>query len=321
MEPAVDTMPIAELLDERRHLLDVAHGMLGSGLVAEYVTDEAYREWYRLSDHQRDRIGTPRAWLTRVVGIICLARLDVSGHDGGPEGSGWTDDASEPRPEGDAGPRWAGTSDTLTPAERVALVLDDVLAAAARESVGTAGRSGAARPGPACVEPADRARHSLLAGAARPTSRRRQDELVDAVRQACVDEDIDRLTSLLDPDAAVFYDGGGKVRTLTRPVVGGAQVARSLLTLFGRHPRTTLHTRPVNGRTGLVARYDDQVAAVVVLDMAGSRVVQVWVVLNPDKLRSWGSPRIRRDATGARSGTAEDCGAGGGVEKRRSSPG
>ncbi|WP_406425695.1 RNA polymerase subunit sigma [Streptomyces sp. NBC_01589] len=298
MEPAVDTVPIAELLDERRHLLEVAHWMLGSGIAAEHVADEAYREWYGLSERQRGRIGTPRAWLTRVVGSICLARLDVSAPDGGPEAPVRTGDASESRPEDDTGAQRAGTSDMLTPAERVALVLNDVFAVAARESVGTLGRSGTAQPGPVYAEPVDRARHSLLAGAARRTSGRRKDELVDAVRQACVDGDVDRLTSLLDPDAAVFYDGGGKVRTLTRPVVGGARVARSLLTLFDRHPRTTLHTRPVNGRTGLVARYDDQVAAVVVLDMAGSRVVQVWVVLNPDKLRSWNRPCVRHGATG-----------------------
>ncbi|MER5366527.1 RNA polymerase subunit sigma [Streptomyces sp. NPDC002722] len=298
MEPAVDTMPIAELLDERRHLLEVAHWMLGSGILAEHVTDEAYREWYALSDHQRGRVGKPRAWLTRVVGSISLARLAASDHDGEPEGPVWTGDASEQAPVDDAGARSAGTSDTLTPAERVALALKDVFAGVARESVSAAGQSDTCRPVPAQAEPMERARHSLLAFAARSTSRRRQDELVDAVRQACADQDGDRLTSLLDPDASVFYDGGGKVRTLTRPVVGGARVARSLLTLFGRHPLTTLHTRSVNGRTGLVARHDDQVAAVVTLDMAGSRVVQVWVVLNPDKLRSWNRPRVRQDATG-----------------------
>ena len=37
--------------------------------------------------------------------------------------------------------------------------------------------------------------------------------------------------------------------------------------------------------------YSGQVAAVVCLDLAGTRVVQVWAVLNPDKLRSWNRPR------------------------------
>ncbi|MFG3142832.1 RNA polymerase subunit sigma, partial [Streptomyces sp. NPDC048211] len=65
---------------------------------------------------------------------------------------------------------------------------------------------------------------------------------------------------------------------------------RSLLTLLARHPRTTLRTHSVNGRTGLVVRYDEQVVAVISLDIAGHLVVQVWVILNPDKLRSWNRP-------------------------------
>ncbi|MBQ0966655.1 MULTISPECIES: sigma-70 family RNA polymerase sigma factor family protein [Streptomyces] len=293
MEPVVDTMPIGELLDERRHLLDVAHWMLGSGLVAEHVTDEAYREWYALSEHQRDRIGAPRAWLTRVVGSISLARLALSEGDGGPRGpvDAASRGGSDPALEDALGALWAGALDALTPAERAALVLNDAFGGAVAEPVTTARPADRGRRGPADVEPLDRARHSLRARAARPTTPRVEDELVDAVRQACADEDADRLAALLDPDAVAFYDGGGKVRTLTRPVVGGPRVARSLLTLLARHPRTTLHTRPVNGRTGLVARYDGQVAAVVSLDLAGTRVVQVWVVLNPDKLRSWNRPR------------------------------
>ncbi|MFF8572589.1 RNA polymerase subunit sigma [Streptomyces sp. NPDC015408] len=292
MEPVVDTMPIGELLDERRHLLDVARWILGSGIVAEHVTDEAYREWYALSEHQRDGIGHPRAWLTGVVGSISLARLALSEGDGGPrrpvgaESRGGADPALE---DALGGALWAGALDALTPAERAALVLNDAFGSAV-EPVSTAGPAGRDRPGPVDTEPLARARHSLRARAARPTPPRVEDGLVDAVRRACADEDADRLATLLDPDAVAFYDGGGKVRTLARPVVGGPRVARSLLTLLGRHPRTTLHTRPVNGRTGLVARYDGQVAAVVCLDLAGTRVVQVWAVLNPDKLRSWNRP-------------------------------
>jgi RNA polymerase sigma-70 factor (ECF subfamily) len=293
MEPVVDTMPIGELLDERRHLLDVAHWMLGSDIVAEHVTDEAYREWYALSEDQRDRIGAPRAWLTRIVGSISLARLALSDRDRGaqdPAGVG-SRGAADPALEDDLGALWAGALDALTPTERAAVVLNDAFGSAAGDPVSTAGTAGRDRLGPVDTELLDRAQHSLRARAACPTPPRVEDELVDAVRQACADEDADRLATLLAPDAVAYYDGGGKVRALTRPVVGGPRVARSLLTLLARQPRTTLHARPVNGRTGLVARYDGQVAAVVCLDLAGSRVVQVWVVLNPDKLRYWNRPR------------------------------
>ncbi|MEV6176756.1 RNA polymerase subunit sigma [Streptomyces sp. NPDC052015] len=286
MDPAGDTMPISELLDERRHLVEVAHWMLGSRMAAERVTDEAYREWYGLSDHQRARIQTPRAWLTRVVGSISLARLAPPGPGVDAQGSTRKGGPRDTGLEGEVSGVLPRTWDTLSPAERAAFVLNDAFGGAGGKVAGSVQPTGPDR-----TEPADRARHSLRARRAEPASPRRQDEIAHAVRQACADEDVGRLASLLTHDVTAFFDGGGKVRALTRPVTGSGQVAPSLLNLLARHPRTTLHTCPVNGRTGLVARYDDQVAAVVTLDVTGSRVVQVWVVLNPDKLRSWNRPR------------------------------
>jgi len=46
-------------------------------------------------------------------------------------------------------------------------------------------------------------------------------------------------------------------------------------------------THSVNGRTGLVTRHGRRVVAVISLDVSDDRVAQVWVMLNPDKLRSW----------------------------------
>nr|WP_249416521.1 RNA polymerase subunit sigma [Streptomyces sp. TS71-3] len=143
---------------------------------------------------------------------------------------------------------------------------------------------------PNCTELADRARRSLRVRRSRPTTPQQHDGLARAVRHACAEQDVELLVSLLSPDAAAFFDGGGKVRALTRPVHGGRQVARSLLALVGRPPGTTLTAQPVNGRTGLVARYDHKVAAVISFDVADGHVALVWVVLNPDKLQSWNLP-------------------------------
>ncbi|MET7434920.1 RNA polymerase subunit sigma [Streptomyces flaveolus] len=285
MEPVGDTLPIAELLDERRHLLEVAHWMLGSRIVAERVADEAYRRWYRLSDNQRARITAPRAWLTQVVGGICLGRLALSGRGEDAQGSLSGRGQRVTGLEGEASAVLLRTSDTLSPAERATFVLNDAFGMTPGTVADIVGQSVAER-----VDPADRARQSHRARRAQPTPPRWQDEIARAVRHACDDGDADRLAFLLAPEATAFFDGGGKVRALTRPVTGGERVARSLLTLLAGHPRTTLHTHPVNGRTGLVVRHDDQVAAVITLGIAGSRVVQVWVVLNPDKLRRWNRP-------------------------------
>ncbi|MFD0502939.1 hypothetical protein ACFQ0G_08625 [Streptomyces chiangmaiensis] len=146
------------------------------------------------------------------------------------------------------------------------------------------------RTEPEFAELADRARRYLRIQRSRPTTPKEQDILARAVRQACMSGDAELLASLLSPDAVAYFDGGGKVRASTKPVRGSRQVADSLLTLLEPRRHTTLSTRSVNGRTGLVARYDHQVAAVITLDIADHEVTEVWVVLNPDKLHSWNQP-------------------------------
>ncbi|GAA4386409.1 RNA polymerase sigma factor [Actinomadura verrucosospora] len=63
---------LAEMLDERRHLVDIATWMFGSATAAEEIVQETYRRWYVLDDGERAAISLPRAWLTRVAGGICL---------------------------------------------------------------------------------------------------------------------------------------------------------------------------------------------------------------------------------------------------------
>ncbi|WP_181808864.1 sigma factor [Streptomyces shenzhenensis] len=94
MDPG-ETVPITELLDERRFLLDVAYWMLGSPAAAEGVVDQTYRRWYELSDAERHRIAVPRSWLARTAGGMCLDRLAPAG----PGATGHEDDARR-RPAG-----------------------------------------------------------------------------------------------------------------------------------------------------------------------------------------------------------------------------
>ncbi|MFC5825916.1 hypothetical protein [Nonomuraea insulae] len=76
---------LAEMLDERQHLLEVAVWMFGSEVTADRIVQETYRRWYDLDDGERAGIAVPRAWLTRVAGSICLELLaDPARVPGGP---------------------------------------------------------------------------------------------------------------------------------------------------------------------------------------------------------------------------------------------
>ncbi|MEV3888231.1 RNA polymerase subunit sigma [Streptomyces griseoincarnatus] len=233
-----DGSPLADLLDERRHLVALAHRMLGSADDAESAVDACYRRWYALSDRERERIPVPLTWLAAGVGRICRARRVL------------------PHPEGSAG------------AARP--TVPDVVVARPR-----AGELKTLR------------QHA----AAEPTTLRQHDAVVHAVRRALVAADVDLLLPLLAPDSAAFFDGGGKIRTLVAPVHGRDRVARGLLRLLDRGPHTTLAAHSVNGRTGLVVRHGRRVVAVLSLDVSGTEAVGVWVVVNPDKLRTWNAGR------------------------------
>ncbi|MFI5801017.1 RNA polymerase subunit sigma [Streptomyces sp. NPDC051677] len=274
-----DAVPIGELWEERRFLLDVAHWMLGDPGAAESVVDEAYRRWYGLSDAARRQVTVPRSWLAKTVGGICLDRLARPGRgEAGPEEG---DGARPSEVEEEAGRVVLNALESLSTAERAAFVFRafGMAPGTVADIVG--------RTEPELAELAARARQRLRLRRTRSTTPQLHDAVVHAVRRACVTEDGELLTSLLCSDATAFFDGGGKVRALTGPVHGCRQVADSLLTLLGRSPHTTLTTHSVNGRTGLVARYGCRVAAVISLDVSDDGVAQIWVMLNPDKLRSW----------------------------------
>ncbi len=66
---------LAEMLDERRRLFEVAVWMSGSAEAADGIVQETYRRWYALDDPERAGIAVPRAWLTRTAGTVCLELL------------------------------------------------------------------------------------------------------------------------------------------------------------------------------------------------------------------------------------------------------
>ncbi|HEV8277374.1 MAG TPA: RNA polymerase subunit sigma-24, partial [Streptosporangiaceae bacterium] len=95
------------------------------------------------------------------------------------------------------------------------------------------------------------------------------------------------LIGLLDPAATAIADGGGLAPTFLRPIEGGEQIARAWVDVARRAPGRTILERTVNGQPGLVAQSDGVTVAVFAFDVAGDRIKHIWVVRNPEKLRSW----------------------------------
>ncbi|MGW3188295.1 RNA polymerase sigma factor SigJ [Streptomyces ardesiacus] len=301
-ESGSDTAPtLHSLLAERRHLLNLGYRMLGSVQEAEDVVQETYARWYALSEEGREAIAAPEAWLTRVASRICLdhlasARMRRERYTGEwlpePVRHSATWSSTDAAHAGDPADRitldesvsmgMLVVLETITPAERVAFVLHDVFGVPFSEIAETVGRTPAA-----CRQLASSARRRLArertGGSTTPEHRR----VVSAFREACETGDLGALVDLLDPGVKSRSDGGGKVRAALRPVLGQDKVARLVLGLLRQEPEVELVEDDVNGAPGLSVRIAGTTVAVLSMGIRDGLIADLWLVVNPDKLRAW----------------------------------
>ncbi|MFI2361941.1 RNA polymerase sigma factor SigJ [Promicromonospora sp. NPDC019610] len=303
-QPVGDGQPAQEevLLGERRQLLNLAYRLLGSLSDAEDVVQEAYARWYAMSRPDREAVVSPGAWLTTVAGRICLnvlssARVRRETYVGEwvpepvPEPTEWLGGRANGAP-GDPADRitldesvsmaFLVVLDAMTPAERVAFVLHDVFRYSFPEVAEIVGRT----PG-ACRQLASSARRRIRAARAPVTPTTDQARIVRAFRLAWEAQDIEAVVGLLAPDVRATSDGGGRVRTVLRPVVGVGRILRSFAALADRFRGQTLLERTVNGQPGLVAQRDGVTVSVYAFEVVDDRITHIWAIRNPDKLRSW----------------------------------
>ncbi|MEV6157116.1 RNA polymerase sigma factor SigJ [Nonomuraea sp. NPDC052129] len=289
---------LSAIMSERRQLINLAYRLLGSLADAEDVVQETYARWYAMTRQQQDAIEVPGAWLTTVASRICLdllgsARTRRESYVGEwipeplPDPTEWitgrpVDPVDRVTLDESITMAFLVVLDSMTPAERVALVLHDVFRYSFAEVAEIVGRT----PG-ACRQLASSARRRLGASQAPATPAARQSGIVRDFKQAWEAKDIDALIGLLDPDATAIIDGGGLVSAGLHPIEGSERIARYILALAGRAPDLTILERTVNGQPGLVAHQNDVAVTVAAFDVEDGRIKRIWAVRNPEKLRPW----------------------------------
>ncbi len=291
------------VMSERRQLVNLTYRLLGSLAEAEDAVQETYARWYAMPAPQREEIESPGAWLTTVASRICLNLLGSARARRETYVGEWI---PEPLP---AGPDWPGgrpggiasdpadrvtldesvsmaflvVLESMTPAERVAFVLHDVFRYPFAEVAEIVGRTPAA-----CRQLASSARRRVRAAQPPASPAVRQAAVVRAFKVAWEARDISALVRLLDPDATAVADSGGRALAFLDPIEGGEQIARAWMELAGRAPAgMRFIERTVNGQPGLVTEQDGRIVTVFAFEVAGDLIRHIWVVRNPDKLRSW----------------------------------
>ena len=280
-----DQQLLAEQFESHRdHLRAVAYRMLGSTGEADDAVQEA---WLRLSRSDTTEVANLRAWLTTVVGRVCLdmlrsrrARREEQVETLEPVYS--TDPEADPAGQAEladsVGLALLVVLDTLTPAERLAFVLHDMFGIGFDEIAPIVDRTPTA-----ARQIASRARRRVR-GAAPPMDAdiARQREVVEAFLAAARAGDFEALLEVLDPDVVFrFHTAPGDPRA--RPTaVGAAAVVKQVLE---QAPTWAPRAEPavVNGGAGLVAKIGDRVFGVMGCTVSEGRITTMDLVIDPER--------------------------------------
>ena len=270
----------------RSHLRGVAFRMLGSATEADDAVQEA---WIRLSRTDTSDVVDLRAWLTTVVGRVCLnmlrsrtTRRESSLETHVPDPILSAEDGLDPEQEalmGDSiGLALLVVLDSLAPAERVAFVLHDVFAVPFDEIGQIVGRTPTATR-----QLASRARRRVQGAPVPDVDLAGQWAVVDAFIAAARAGDFERLVAALDPDVVLRSDGGVARPNLVSLVRGARAVAGQAMSF--RQFNETASRILVNGTPGGVAwSPDGSPFAVLALTVKGGRIVAIDILADPDRL-------------------------------------
>ena len=266
----------------RPRLLRVAYRMLGSVSDAEDMVQEAFIRWMKAD---RSEVREPEAFLRRTVTRLCLDQLKSARRTRESYVGPWLPDPVVEEDEvDDVTLPLMLVLERLSPLERAAFLLHDVFGLAFEEVAAAIERDVAT-----CRQLAHRARSHVRQ--ARPrfkVEKQRGLELAEAFFAASRSGDMKTLGAMLAADVSLHADGGGKRPAAPEPVLGFDAVMKVhefLAGLFRRTSSRLVRAGFINGLPGFVTMEADGEFSTTALDIEDGKVVAIYVVRNPDKLR------------------------------------
>jgi RNA polymerase sigma factor (sigma-70 family) len=278
----------------RGHLRAVAYRMLGSVTEADDAVQEA---WLRIREQDPHSVEDMQAWLTTIVGRVCLNVLRA--RRSRPEGASVhvpdpvvsLDEADDPEHEAllaeSVGLALLVVLEQLTPAERLAFVLHDIFGVPFADIASALGRSEAA-----AQQLASRARRRVHGSPVPDRDLAQQRRVVDAFFAASRDGDFEALLELLDPDVELRIDGGD-LRAEASLLLRGADGVGAQTTTYSKLFPFVIPVL-VNGAAGAVVAPRGRVFSVMAFTVTNGKIVQIDALLDPERLEllDLGNPPI-----------------------------
>lgn len=272
----------------RPRLRAVAYRMLGSLSDADDAVQEA---WLRLDRADGAAIADLSGWLVTVVGRVCVDMIRINRARREQLHEAWLPDPVVSAPGAPADPEQEAlladsvglallvVLQSLQPAERLAFVLHDMFGVPFDEIAPLVEKTPAATR-----QLASRARRRVHGSDIRPDAdapaRRR---VAEAFLTAARGGDVTALVELLDPDVRLRIDTGPGTWLVPSLLVGADNVAEHAA---AQGPRFAGGWEPalVNGAPGVVVRGRAGVIAVAGLTIVRGRIIEIDLILDPEKL-------------------------------------
>ncbi|EST54227.1 RNA polymerase sigma factor SigJ [Brevibacillus panacihumi W25] len=286
-------MEVEELYKSLRpSLISLAYRMMGSMMDAEDIVQETFLSIEKVPS---EMVRNPKSYLFRSVSNRCIDRLRAQSKHReayvGPwlpepimsEGNGPIDPLEGYIRKETISMAYLLLIQQLSWTERVVFLLREVLQYEYEEIAEIVDKSPTN-----CRQIFRRAKRSLgeipqvNVGMERETT-----HVIEQFAQALLSGDMKILLETLTSDTILYMDGGGKVKAPLRPLYGHDRIARFFIGIFPEFPADfTFQLCEMNAQPGLVFYAGEQLFATISFDIQNNRIVNMYAVLNPDKLKS-----------------------------------
>jgi RNA polymerase sigma-70 factor (ECF subfamily) len=272
--------------------MGLAYRLLGSRSDAEDVLQDAWLRWHQAD---RDGIRDIEAWLVTATTRLGIDRLRAARNERSHYPGPWLpeplsiEDAAHPERQtqvsSEVSLAFMALLEKLGAEERAAFLLKEVFDYDYAQVADLLGHSEAN-----CRQMVHRARTRLRAERPRFTvTPDRHRALLQRFMHAVQQGDRAAIVGLLDANARLVSDGGGKAAAAIRPLEGGERIARlywALARRLGHTIKVELRIGLVNGEPALLRFHDGNLHSISTITIDGDRITQVLSVVNPDKLHA-----------------------------------
>ncbi len=283
--------------EARPRLLSLAYRMTGSLSDSEDILQDA---WLRFAQVPAEKVGSAAALLTTIVTRLCLDLLRSARKKRETYVGPWL---PEPMPDLYLAHEDAMQRETvsyafmlllqkLAPAERAVFILREIFDYDYAEIAKIVCKNA-----DNCRQMFHRAKKSLRRNYRETkTPGEKERELLAAFLSACNGNNLNRLVALLERDATMVNDGGGKVLASSIPIVGSTKIAKFIFAVRDKDSPLSYYSARLNNAFAVVMYTGETPYALQIFTVGNDAVGNSYVIRNPEKMTGFADRKALRKA-------------------------